>query len=120
MSNVWTSNILLIKSKQLAHDVYRSTRKFPKHELYGVTYQIRKAALSISLNIIEGYSRFKIKPHINFLEIAFGSLKETQFLVEFCHDEQYLSKEETVQLLSLCEEISKMLYSKIRTLKNKQ
>ena len=119
MSNVWENNILLIKADELAHLAYQVTRLFPKTEQYGITSQLRRAALSVALNIIEGYSRFKIKSHIQFLEVSFGSLKETHYLIEFCHKENLLNHNQVDKLLNLCIEVEKMLYAKIKTLKLK-
>lgn len=119
MSNVWEKNKILLKSDELAHEIFRVTRSFPRSEIYGLTSQLRRAALSVPLNIIEGYSRFKPQTHIHFLEIAFGSLKETHYLVEFSYKEKLMTMNETRKLLGLCIEIEKMLYAKLRTMKNK-
>lgn len=120
MSNVWENNILLIKADRLVHLVYRLTRQFPQDEKYGLVSQLRRAALSIVLNIIEGYSRFKSKPHINFLEIAFGSAKETQYIIEFAHKEGFINQDNFNESSKLCEEVIKMLYAKLDTLKKEQ
>lgn len=118
MSNVWENNIILIKANKLVHLVYRVSSRFPKSEIFGVTSQLRRATLSVVLNIIEGYSRFKPKTHIQFLEIAFGSLKETHYLIEFSSEEKYIDIKDKQILLDLCNEIEKMLYSKIKTMKS--
>lgn len=120
MSNVWQNNIILEKADKLAHDLYTTSKAFPKSELYGITSQIRRSSLSVCLNVIEGYSRFKLGSHINFLEIAFGSLKETHYLVEFCYKENYFDREKYNKLVDQCDEVEKMLYTKIKTLKNKK
>ena len=117
MSNVWENNIILIKADLLAHRIYQVTREFPRYEIYGLTSQIRRASLSVVLSCIEGYSRFKPKTHVQFLEIAFGSLKETHYLAQFCFQEKYIDQVTHNELSDLCNEIEKMLYSKIRTLK---
>jgi four helix bundle protein len=119
MNNVWDNNLILIKSNQLVHLIYKLTRTFPKSELFGVTSQIRRASLSVVLNMIEGYSRFKPKSHIQFLEISFGSLKETHYLLEFCFQEKLINGQDFHLGNSLCDEIEKMLYAKIKTLKAK-
>jgi len=74
-----------LKSKmdEFVHLIYKITKNFPKEELYGVTSQLRRAALSIILNYIEGYARVKDKVHKNFLEISYGSLKEVKYLLHF-------------------------------------
>lgn len=53
-----------------AHNVYRVSRSFPKEELYAIVSQLRRAALSVALNYIEGYARIKVKVHRNFIETS--------------------------------------------------
>ena len=100
------------------HKIYRVTKLFPKEELYGATSQLRRAALSIPLNYFEGYARQRPAVQRNFLEIAYGSAKETEFLLEFARDEGYMSNEESAALLIEIDEIGAMLYSEIRRLKS--
>ena len=106
------------KLKILMHNyvkqIYKNTRRFPHDELYGVTSQLRRAALSIILNYIEGYARFKNKIKKQFFETSFGSLKETKYLVYFSFTENYISEVEYNILLKTSEEISKMLWSEIK------
>lgn len=102
---------------EYAHLVYTLTKKFPKDELFGITSQLRRATLSIVLNYIEGYARRKNKVNINFLEIAYGSLQESKYLVQFSFEEQYMSQEDYDKASKLSEEISAMLWS---TLSNKE
>ncbi len=119
MTNVWQKNIILIKADKLAHLIYSVTKNFPKQEQYGLTSQIRRSSVSVILNMIEGYSRFRDKSHIQFLEVSFGSLKETHYLVEFCTSEKLITQQDSKKLILLCDEVEKMLYSKIKTLKQK-
>jgi len=76
-------NVLKSKMDCYAHLVYKLTKDFPKDEMYGVTSQIRRAAVSVILNYIEGYARGGEKAHRNFLEISYGSLKESKYLLHF-------------------------------------
>lgn len=76
------------------HLVYRVTRSFPREELYGVTSQLRRSSLSVILNYIEGYARFKTKVHKNFLETAYGSLQESKYLLEFSLREGFFSRDD--------------------------
>ena len=96
--------------------VYKLTRKFPKEEIYGVTSQLRRAALSVVLNYIEGYARGKNKAHKNFLEISYGSLKESKYLLYFSLIENYLTKTEYAEAMRLAEDIGAMLWGIIRKL----
>lgn len=107
-----------LKSKmdEFVHLVYRVTKNFPKEELYGVTSQLRRAALSVILNYIEGYARGKSKVYRNFLEISYASLKETKYLLHFSLVEGYLNKQEYEKTIVLTEEIGAMLWSTIRKL----
>lgn len=110
-------DILTIKADKLAHEVYRLSKKFPKEEIFGITSQLRRAALSIILNIIEGFARNRTKEYIHFLEIAYGSLKETKYLLHFSYKESYYSSEEYKTIINLAEEIGKLLWTKIQHLK---
>jgi len=108
-----------LKSKmdEYAHLVYALTRKFPKEENYGVTSQLRRSSLSVILNYIEGYARRRDKVHKNFLEISYGSLKESKYLLNFSLKEKYLTKTDYLETLRLAEEIGAMLWGVIRKLK---
>ncbi|OGK19927.1 hypothetical protein A3C23_04475 [Candidatus Roizmanbacteria bacterium RIFCSPHIGHO2_02_FULL_37_13b] len=102
----------LLKEKldQYVHLIYKLTRLFPKEELYGVTSQLRRSSLSVILNYIEGYARGKSKVHKNFLEISYGSLKESKYLLHFCFIEKYLTETEYKRALSINNEIGAMLW----------
>ena len=105
------------KMDEYVHFIYKSTRKFPREELYGVTSQIRRAALSVPLNYIEGYARIKNLVHKNFIEISYGSLKESKYLLDFSLVEGYLSKSDHEKAIQLAEEIGAMLWGILRRLK---
>lgn len=102
---------------EFVHLIYKETRNFPKEELYGLTSQIRRAALSIILNYIEGFARIKNGIKINFLEISYGSLKEVKYLLNFSLQEKYISELNYKKLLGYAEEIGAMLWTSIRGLK---
>ena len=109
-----------LKSKmdEYVHLVYRLTKKFPKEEIYGSTSQLRRAALSVILNYIEGYARQRDKVYKNFLQISYGSLKESKYLLEFSLEEGYLSKEEYQSATKLAEDIGAMLWGIISKLES--
>ncbi|MBX4205292.1 MAG: four helix bundle protein [Candidatus Doudnabacteria bacterium] len=98
------------------HLVYRVSRTFPKEEIYGVISQFRRSALSIILNYIEGYARYKDKVHKNLLEIAYGSLKESSYLIEFCFVEKYIPETDYIELSKMADKIGKMLWGTINKL----
>jgi four helix bundle protein len=98
------------KSMELNKLIYRHTAKFPKEEMFGLTSQMRRAAISISSNIAEGQARNSTGEFIQFLGIAKGSLAELETQIMLSHELKYFSKENSEALLSLTEEISKMLH----------
>lgn len=102
---------------EYTHFVYALTRNFPKEELYGVTSQLRRSALSVILNYIEGYARGREKVHKNFLEISYGSLKESKYLLHFSLVEKYISEEYYKKAVNLAENIGAMLWGVLRKLK---
>ena len=98
------------KADLLAKEVYKCTKSFPKEELFGVTSQLRRAALSVPLNIVEGYARQGEKERKNFINIALGSLAETDYLINFSFDLHFLLKVDFDVLTSLREEVGKLLW----------
>ena len=102
------------KITRFSHLAYKISRHFPKEELYGITSQFRRAVISVALNYVEGYARIKSKVHKNFIEIAYGSLKESRFLIDFCFEEQLISQDEFTELNNLSEEIGRMLWGMLR------
>lgn len=104
---------LVQKMNEFVHLVYKTTKKFPRDELFGSVSQFRRAALSVVLNYIEGFARRKPAVQLNFFEISYGSLKEAKYLLSFSHEEGYLTNEVLQQGLKLSEEIGAMLWSEI-------
>ena len=104
------------KSMELTVESYKLVKLLPKEEIYALSDQIRRAAVSIPSNIAEGQSRSKTKEFIQFLSIARGSNSElfTQLLI--CEKVGYLTEKQTLYAKSLSSEISKMLVSLINKL----
>jgi four helix bundle protein len=96
---------------EYVHLVYKLTRTFPREELYGVTSQLRRSALSVILNYIEGYARCRDKVHKNFLETSYASLKESKYLSHFSLVENYLSQRDYKEVIQSADEIGTMLWS---------
>jgi len=107
------------KSMDLTALVYQTTKKLPKDELYSLTNQMRRAAVSIPSNIAEGQARHSTKEFIQFLRIAQGSKAEleTQFLL--CLKIGYLTDSDTEKIMNLLQEIGKMLTALIAKLRGR-
>jgi four helix bundle protein len=75
----------------LAVAVYRITKRFPKEEICSLTTQLRRSAISVAANIVEGSARESLRDYLHFLHIARGSLTETQYLLHLAHRLGYVS-----------------------------
>lgn len=105
------------KALDLALLIYRLSEKFPKSEIYCLTSQLRRAAVSVPSNIAEGYGRGSRKEYLQFLSIAQGSLKELETQVILAQRLQYAKEEESEELLLLSETVGKMLGGLMRSLR---
>ncbi len=105
------------KAHQLALAVYKTTTKFPKEELYGLTSQIRRASMSIPTNIAEGCGRNTDAEFARFLQIAMGSASETEYQLILAHDLEFLAKENYERLHSEVEGVKRMLASLLKTIR---
>jgi four helix bundle protein len=92
------------KAHQFVLEVYKITKKFPKEELFGLTAQFRKAAVSIPANIAEGYKKRGRYDKVKFFNISEGSLEECKYYL--AHDLEYIDND---SLLVTAEEVSKLL-----------
>ncbi len=106
-----------ICAHRFALNVHEQTQDFPKTEIYGITNQIRRAALSIPSNIAEGCGRSSAADFARFLDIALGSAKEADYQLLFCKDLGYLSARAYNQLANEATSIQKMLSTLILTLR---
>ncbi|MFA5386355.1 MAG: four helix bundle protein [Candidatus Paceibacterota bacterium] len=102
------------KIDKYIHSVYKLTKGFPREEMYGSVSQLRRSAMSVMLNYIEGYARIRDKVHKNFIEISYGSLQESKYLLDFSFEEEYLLKDEYDKVMKLAEEIGAMLWGILR------
>ena len=103
-----------IKAYQFADDlvieVYKVTKDFPREELYGLTSQLRRAAVSIPTNIDEGASRQHKRDYLHFLYIARGSSSETEYLLHLSNRLGYLSDKKFNEIENLKQETAKTLF----------
>ena len=96
------------RAHDLVLDVYRATCRFPKEELFALTQQMRRAAVSIPANIAEGFPRRTTADKKRFLNIARGSLEEVRYYLILAKDLQYLK---TTRLYDEIEEVSRLLHA---------
>ncbi len=99
---------------------YRLTAAFPREEVYGMTSQIRRAAVSVPANIAEGYGRDSTGAFIQFLRIAQGSVRELETHLLLVKRLNLAPETALVEPMHLCERVSKMLRSFIRSLEAKK
>lgn len=99
---------------QLADDfalaVYQASKDFPANERYGITSQLRRAALSIPTNIVEGYSRRGDRELSRFLDIALGSHAEAKYLIHFSRKLGYLNANDYASLTAAAEDLGSKLW----------
>ena len=107
------------KGIELVNDIYKVTKHFPKEELYCITSQIRRAAISIPSNIAEGWGRGTTKNYIQFLEISRGSLYELNTLIIISNNLTHLSKDDSSEIENKIFEIGRMLNALITKLESK-
>jgi len=91
MARNYKNYIVYKDAYQLAIDLYKITEKFPAHEQNNLISQIRRAAVSISVNIAEGSAKKSQKEFLNFLNIAYGSAKELAVLIDLSKDIGYIN-----------------------------
>ncbi|MDP6044643.1 MAG: four helix bundle protein [Phycisphaerae bacterium] len=108
------------KARALVKRIYGATRLFPKDELYGLTQQICRAAVSVPSNIAEGYGRGSLGDYIRFLQVARGSLFELETQVILANDLEYLTEEQTDSLDEDIQECARILQGLIASLKGKR
>ena len=97
------------RSSDFADTVYTATESFPRKEQFGLTSQVRRAAVSISANLAEGSSRVSNKDFSRFVEIAFGSLCETVSMLRLATKRGFKEEEQYRGLYQAAEELGRML-----------
>ncbi len=97
------------KAMELVKEIYRATRTFPKEELYGLTSQLRRAAISVPSNLAEGHGRASRKEFHLFIGHARGSLLEIETQLEIARDLGCLPEQDTANLLAKASEVARMV-----------
>lgn len=103
----FTDLVVWQKSHHLVLQVYRVSMRFPSHELYGLTAQLRRAAVSVPANIAEGFRKRGKSDKLRYFNIAQGSLEETRYYLLLARDLEYVDAKETIDVT----EVSRLLQS---------
>lgn len=119
MSTIKSFEELIIwqESRKFTNNIYKLTKNFPQEELYGLTSQIRRAAVSVMSNIAEGFDRRTTKEFISFLVIARASASEVQNDLYISLDLNYINKEEFQAIYNHAQKIAKLINGLITYLK---
>ena len=102
---------------QLAVAVYRATAGFPREEQFGLTAQLRRAAVSVPSNIVEGCARSTEADYLRFLDIAYGSAREVEYQLSLANRLGFLSDDVHAEVARLAVETGKVLSGLIRSLR---
>lgn len=114
----FTDLIVWQKGHELVLMIYKTTDSFPPKEQFSLTSQMRRAAISVTSNIAEGFSRQSQKEKVQFYSMAKGSLTELQNQSIIARDINYLEKDSFIELTNQSTEIGKMLNGLIKKIKN--
>ena|ERR1039457_2054249 len=106
------------KAMQLAIAIYQLTRSFPREELYGLTSQLRRAAVSVPSNIAEGHGRLSNREFTHFLSIARGSVCELQTQLEIARSLGFGTVKAIEEAERLSHEVGKMIFAFLGSLKS--
>jgi four helix bundle protein len=102
---------------KLALEVYRLTKGFPAAELFGLVSQMRRAAVSVASNIVEGCARNTEADYVHFLDIAFGSCRELEYQLSLAQRLEFGTGEACADVLQICRETGKVLNGLLHALR---
>ena len=106
------------RSVKFADSIYNLTKKFPESEKYGLSSQLRRASLSVSLNLAEGFCNHYKKEKIHFYRIAKGSIHESIPGLTLSLMQEFINNEEYREMYNECFNLSRMISGLIRTIEN--
>jgi four helix bundle protein len=113
--NIYVYNL----SYNFVLEIYQLTKNFPESEEKNITSQIRRASVSVPLNIAEGSAKASKKEFLNFLNIAYGSSKEVEVLLQMCFDLNYLNQKDFTFLSEKLDELNAKLFLFMRDVESK-
>ena len=105
------------KAHQLVIKIYKLSKTYPKHEMFGLTSQLRRAAISVPANIAEGFKRVTLPDKLRFYNIAQSSLEEVRYYFILSRDLKYAK---TIELTEDLEEVSRLLEAFMKSMKKKK
>ena len=108
--NIWKRNI------EVVEDIYKITKKFPQEEIYGLTSQLRRSAVSIPSNIAEGFTRLHNKEYRQFLYISLGSCAELETQIAIARMLKYITEEKETELIEKLDHLCRMTTNLIKRL----
>jgi four helix bundle protein len=108
--DIWGKGIGIVR------DIYKSTEKFPKRETYGLISQMRRAAISIPSNVVEGFRRYHNKEYKQFLYISLGSCAELETQITIAKELEYIPNDEEAILLEKLDHLCRMTTNLIKKL----
>ena len=108
--DIWNAGIKLVK------EIYKLTEKLPKEEMYGLSAQMRRSAVSIPSNVAEGFRRYHNKEYRQFLYITLGSCAELETQITIAKELKYIQEEQETVLLEKLDHICRMTSNLIKKL----
>jgi four helix bundle protein len=109
--------VVWLKAHQLVIKIYKLSKDYPKHEMFGLTSQLRRAAISVPANIAEGFKRITLAEKLRFYNIAQGSLEEVRYYLTLSQDLEYA---QTQEFMGDLREVSRLLEAFMRSLRKKK
>jgi four helix bundle protein len=109
-ANSFKGLIVWQKAHLLVLAIYKATKNYPKEEVYSLTNQVRRAAVSVAANIAEGYKKKTTPNKLNFLNISEGSLEEVKYYITLSKDLEYINEKTATELDSLADEVGRLLH----------
>jgi four helix bundle protein len=119
MKNSYRDLIVWQRSMDLADEVYATVQRFPKHELFGLSSQLRRAAVSIAALIAEGHGRYSLIDFRHYLRQARGSTQEVETELLIAARQNYISSEHADSLVARTGQVSRLLNGLIRSIERR-
>ena len=96
--------------------IYNITKSFPRDELFGLISQMRRSAVSVPANIVEGYSRASSRDKLNFYRTARASLSELEYYIDLSRELKYIDEVAYTELINARAEVGKLLYGFMKSI----